>query len=55
VSAPVAWEEVEELLERGHPEWLVIDSEALLGRVEEHGDLFAPLLTLEQRLPALGG
>ena len=53
VSTPVTWEEVEELCERRDPEWLVVDSDALLERVEEHGDLFEPVLTLEQRLPAL--
>jgi bifunctional non-homologous end joining protein LigD len=53
VSTPVTWAEVDELLERGDPEWLVVESDELLERVEEHGDLFAGVLELEQRLPAL--
>ncbi len=52
VSAPVTWDEVEELVERRDPEWLVFDSDALLARIEEVGDLFAPLVDLEQVLPA---
>ena len=53
VSTPVEWGEVEEVLESGDPELLVFDSEKLLERVEEHGDLFAPVLELEQPLPEL--
>ncbi len=51
VSAPVTWDEVAELLERGDPEWLTFEAEALLERVETLGDLFEPLLTLEHTLP----
>jgi bifunctional non-homologous end joining protein LigD len=50
-STPVRWDEVEACLEAGDPGLLVFDSAAVLERVEEHGDLFAPLLTLNQRLP----
>jgi hypothetical protein len=32
---------------------LEFTSEAALQRVEKQGDLFAPLLTLKQRLPSL--
>ena len=53
VSTPVLWTEVEEALESGDPEVLVFDSEELLDRVDEHGDLFAPVLELEQPLPEL--
>jgi bifunctional non-homologous end joining protein LigD len=53
VSAPVTWEEVEELHERGDPDWLVLDSDAVLARVEEHGDLFEGVVRLEQRLPGV--
>ena len=53
VSMPVTWAEVEELLERGDPDWLALDSDAVLERVERHGDLFAGALDLEQTLPAL--
>jgi len=44
VSAPVTWEEVE-AGELGH------DHKAVIERIGEHGDLFAPVLTLVQQLP----
>ena len=53
VSTPLTWEEVEETVEEGDPERLVFEAEQVLSRVEEHGDLFAPVLELEQKLPAL--
>lgn len=53
VSTPLTWAEVEELLEYGDPGRAVFGPEALLKRVEERGDLFAPVLELEQELPAL--
>jgi bifunctional non-homologous end joining protein LigD len=45
VSTPLHWEEVEAGGE------LVFTSAEVLERVAEHGDLFAPVLTLEQELP----
>ena len=53
VSTPVTWEEVGELSERGDPELLTFDSEQALGRIEEQGDLFEPVVSLEQALPEL--
>jgi bifunctional non-homologous end joining protein LigD len=47
VSTPLAWDEVE----AGDPDALVFEAEDVLARVEEHGDLFAPVEQLEQRLP----
>jgi bifunctional non-homologous end joining protein LigD len=41
VSTPVTWEEVEAC---ASPDDLVFSSDDVLARVEEHGDLFAPLL-----------
>jgi bifunctional non-homologous end joining protein LigD len=41
VSTPVTWDEVESCR---RPEDLVFTSDDVLARVEEHGDLFAPLL-----------
>jgi bifunctional non-homologous end joining protein LigD len=41
VSTPVTWDEVEACRD---PEDLVFTTEDVLARVEEHGDLFAPLL-----------
>jgi bifunctional non-homologous end joining protein LigD len=53
VSTPLRWEEVEAVLESGRPEELAFDSDAVLERVAEHGDLFAPVEELEQELPQL--
>jgi hypothetical protein len=44
VSAPVSWEEVERLAGDGKAERLRFLPDDVLRRVEEHGDLFAPLL-----------
>jgi bifunctional non-homologous end joining protein LigD len=48
VSTPLAWEEVEAVTD---PEALVFTSADVLDRVAAHGDLFAPVLRLEQPLP----
>jgi bifunctional non-homologous end joining protein LigD len=49
VSTPLAWDELED----GDPDLLVFEADDVLARVEEHGDLFAPVEELEQRLPEL--
>ena len=54
VSTPVAWEEVSSCREAADPDRLSFDTEQVLARVEEHGDLFAPVLSLVQELPRLG-
>jgi bifunctional non-homologous end joining protein LigD len=51
VSTPLEWDEVETALEHKQGERLVFDAEAVLERIEDHGDLFAPVLELEQSLP----
>jgi bifunctional non-homologous end joining protein LigD len=51
VSTPLRWEEVEAMLESGDPADLEFTSDEALARVEEHGDLFAPVLELRQQLP----
>jgi bifunctional non-homologous end joining protein LigD len=48
VSTPVTWDEVRAAQA---PEDLTFEAADVLRRVEEHGDLFAPVLTLVQRLP----
>ena len=53
VSTPITWDEVRECEEAGDPDLLVFDSEQVLARVEEHGDLFAPVASLKQELPKL--
>ena len=46
VSMPVAWEELDD------PAALTFEWEDALSRVVRDGDMFAPVLTLKQRLPA---
>ncbi len=53
VSTPVTWEEVEAALDRDDRECLVFQAAEVLERIEEHGDLFAPVLNLKQGLPEL--
>jgi bifunctional non-homologous end joining protein LigD len=48
VSTPVTWEEVEATRA---PADLEFEAADVLERVEEHGDLFGPVLALVQRLP----
>jgi bifunctional non-homologous end joining protein LigD len=45
VSTPLRWAEVEAALHRGDAAALVFEMGAVLERVAEHGDLFAPVLT----------
>jgi bifunctional non-homologous end joining protein LigD len=47
VSTPLAWEELDD------PAALVFEAADVLERFEEHGDLFAPVVEVEQELPAL--
>jgi bifunctional non-homologous end joining protein LigD len=49
VSTPLTWEEVE----AGDADALVFETDDVLARVEEHGDLFAPVAELVQELPKL--
>jgi bifunctional non-homologous end joining protein LigD len=51
VSTPVSWEEVQATLESGDPATLSFEAGAVLDRVTERGDLFAPVLSLMQELP----
>jgi bifunctional non-homologous end joining protein LigD len=53
VSTPVTWEEVETVADSGDGSTLVFEHDAVLERIEAHGDLFAPVLELEQDLPEL--
>lgn len=49
VSTPVSWTEVERAIKLGRP--LSFDTEQVLARVKKYGDLFAPVLSLRQKLP----
>ena len=51
VSTPLTWDEVEGAARTGDGDVLEFDSTAALQRVERLGDLFAPVLTLKQKLP----
>ena len=53
VSTPVTWDEVDDALAAGDGGRLTFDSSQVLERVERHGDLFAPVVRLEQELPQL--
>lgn len=53
VSTPVTWEEIVSALKKKNARQLVFEAEDVLKRVKKHGDLFAPVLTLKQKLPAL--
>jgi bifunctional non-homologous end joining protein LigD len=53
VSTPVSWDEVAQAREAGAAELLSFDTEQVLARVAEQGDLFADVVGLTQRLPGL--
>jgi bifunctional non-homologous end joining protein LigD len=55
VSTPITWDEVEQTLKKKDPQRLVFEATDVLKRVEKMGDLYAPLLTLKQKLPQLSG
>jgi bifunctional non-homologous end joining protein LigD len=52
-STPVDWDEVRATLDEGDPAALAFEADAVLERIGEHGDLFAPVLSLVQPLPAI--
>ncbi len=52
VSLPVTWEELDELRNSRRLERLCLEPAAALARMEKVGDLFEPVLTLKQKLPA---
>ena len=51
VSTPLLWKEIEAAFSR--KKILSFTSAEVLKRVAKHGDLFAPVLTLKQKLPPL--
>jgi bifunctional non-homologous end joining protein LigD len=53
-STPVTWDEVRACHDSGDPLTLVFDSAQVVERVADQGDLFAPVLSLVQQIPALG-
>jgi bifunctional non-homologous end joining protein LigD len=53
VSTPVTWEEVEHCAEEQDEQLLSFGVEEVLARAADGGDLFAPVASLRQQLPAL--
>jgi bifunctional non-homologous end joining protein LigD len=51
VSTPVTWKELEQAFAARDPSMLVFEARDVLARVKKRGDLFAPVLTLKQKLP----
>ncbi|HEY2714600.1 MAG TPA: hypothetical protein VGI73_00110, partial [Solirubrobacterales bacterium] len=54
VSTPLEWDELEAALAAGDAARLVFDADQVLRRVNERGDLHAPLLSEKQSLPDSG-
>ena len=54
VSTPVEWEEVQHALKGKSAEALSFEAEEVLERASKLGDLFGPVLALQQKLPPLG-
>jgi bifunctional non-homologous end joining protein LigD len=52
-STPITWDEVEQAAQNDDADSLVFEAGDVLQRIERHGDLFAPVLELEQKLPKL--
>jgi bifunctional non-homologous end joining protein LigD len=52
-STPVTWDEVTHAAEKEDADSLIFEAGEVLYRIEQHGDLFAPVLELEQELPEL--
>ena len=50
-STPLRWEEVEAAAKSGKAGSLRFEAADVLKRIDEHGDLFAPVLELKQKLP----
>ena len=51
VSTPITWDEVTHAVESKDADSLVFEAGDVLERVDSKGDLFAPVLELEQKLP----
>ena len=53
VSTPLEWDEIRAALDGGDPGALRFEAGEVLERIAERGDLFAPVLSLAQKLPSL--
>jgi bifunctional non-homologous end joining protein LigD len=54
VSTPISWEEVKRCRAEADADLLTFETEQVIARVGEQGDVFAPLLSVKQSLPTLG-
>jgi bifunctional non-homologous end joining protein LigD len=54
VSTPLRWDEVQRVRADGDAAALSFETDQVLARVAQHGDLFAPVLDIVQMLPAVG-
>jgi bifunctional non-homologous end joining protein LigD len=52
-STPITWEELEAGHKGGDPEALRFEMSDVIERVDKRGDLFAPVLEMEQELPSV--
>ena len=53
VSTPLDWDELRAALDGGDPDALRFEAGQVLERIAERGDLFAPVLSLAQKLPSV--
>jgi bifunctional non-homologous end joining protein LigD len=53
VSTPLEWDELRAALDGGDPDALRFEAPQVLERIAERGDLFAPVLSLAQKLPSI--
>ena len=53
VSTPVTWNEVVTVVDKKNPDLLSFEATQVLERTAKLGDLFSPVLTLKQKLPAI--
>lgn len=51
VSTPLTWAEVEKLWRAGNADAFRFSPDDVRARIKKHGDLFAPVLALKQKLP----
>jgi len=52
VSAPLSWAEVRDGLEKKRVDQFFLEPDQVIERVKQLGDLFAPVLSLKQKIPA---
>jgi bifunctional non-homologous end joining protein LigD len=51
VSVPITWKEIQQVFKSKRPDQLVFTPKKAIDRIGELGDIFAPVLTLQQQIP----